>query len=303
MNVRDPRLASLPPLPARPRDGHKGTFGIVLVVGGSIDGATHMLGAPALTGLGALRAGCGLLRLMMPAPILDAALASLPSATGIALPVDSQKQVIPFEAVAEFDRAAASATCIAIGPGLGSSDAARALVIRAIQRDDVPLVIDADALNALAATPDLFRDFRAMAVLTPHPGEFRRLAQAFRISHDPTADSSRVAAAEALAQKIGAIVALKGARTVVSDGQRSWTCPAGDPCMATGGSGDVLAGVVAGLVAQHLRQGHGLYDCACAAVAAHALAGERWASANATAGMLAVELANLIPAGLDSLRP
>ena len=299
---RDPRLETLPPLPPRPRDGHKGTFGTVLIVGGSSDPSSRMIGAPALAGLGALRAGCGLCKLMMPATILNAALSSLTSATGLPLPVDNEDHVIPFEAVAAFDRAAQDATCIVIGPGLGSSDAARALVLRAVQRESPPLVIDADALNGLAAIPDLFRDFHAAAMLTPHPGEFRRLASAFRITHDPVNEESRSLAAEALAQKIGAIVVLKGARTVVSDGQRTWVCPAGDPCMATAGSGDVLAGVTAGLVAQHLRQGHDLFECARAAVAAHALAGERWAAKNATAGMLASELADLIPAALDTLR-
>ncbi|MBL8761592.1 MAG: NAD(P)H-hydrate dehydratase [Phycisphaerae bacterium] len=302
MSTRDPRLHSLPTLPPRPRDGHKGTFGTVLVVGGSSDDHARMIGAPALAGLGALRAGCGLCRLMMPAPILNAALASLTSATGLPLIVDDAGRVIPFEAVASFDRAADDASCIVIGPGLGSSEAALALVLRAIQRQDPPLVIDADALNLLATIPDLFRDFHARAILTPHPGEFRRLAAAHRITHDPSQDDSRVPAAEALAQKLGAIVVLKGARTVVSDGQRTWTCPAGDPCMATGGSGDVLAGVVAGLAAQHHRQGFDLFESARAAVAAHALAGERWAATNAAAGMLASELANLIPAGLDTLR-
>lgn len=299
---RDPRLSDLPPLPPRPRDGHKGTFGTVLVVGGSSDNSTRMIGAPALAGLGALRAGCGLCKLMMPSPILNAALSSLTSATGLPLQVDDEGQAIPFEAVAAFDRAAEDATCIVIGPGLGTAEAARALVLRAVQRDSPPLVIDADATNVLASIPDLFRDFHAAAILTPHPGEFRRLAVAFRITHDPAREESRAPAAEALAQKLGAIVVLKGARTVVSDGQRTWTCPAGDPCMATGGSGDVLAGVTAGLVAQHARQGHDLFQCARAAVAAHALAGESWASQNATAGMLASELANLIPAGLDTLR-
>lgn len=302
MPTRDPRLVSLPPLPLRPRDGHKGTFGTVLIVGGSSDESTRMVGAPALAGMGALRAGCGLCKLMMPATILNAALASLTSASGLPLPVDEQDRVIPYEAVAAFDRAAEDATSIVVGPGLGSSDAARALVLRAVQRDNPPLVIDADALNILASIHELFRDFHAAAILTPHPGEYRRLAHAFRIAHDPVNEDSRSLAAEALAQKIGAVVVLKGARTVVSDGQRTWVCPAGDPCMATGGSGDVLAGVTAGLIAQHFRQGHDLFECARAAVAAHALAGERWAATNATAGMLASELADLIPAGLDTLR-
>src|SRR5262249_28502981 len=129
--------------------------------------------------------------------------------------------------------------------------------LRAVQQQECPVVVDADALNALAEIPELFRDFHARAILTPHPGEFRRLAAVFKITHDPTRDDSRPAAAESLAQKLGCILVLKGAGTIVSDGHRTWRCPAGHPCLATAGTGDVLSGIVAGLTAQFApRAGH-----------------------------------------------
>jgi NAD(P)H-hydrate epimerase len=177
------------------------------------------------------------------------------------------------------------------------------------------VVVDADALTALAATPELHRDFRAAAVLTPHPGEFRRLAAALNITHDPAETSSRAAAAEALAQRLGCVVVLKGAGTVVSDGQRTWVCSAGGPVLATGGTGDVLSGVIAGVIAQYVAPAHppraprppgrplDLYDAARVAVQAHALAGERWSALHkASAGMLAPELGEFVPEVMEQMR-
>ena len=228
-----------PRLSPRPMTGHKGTFGTVTVVGGCVNDESVMLGAPALAALGALRAGAGLVRLMMPAPLLAGALAVCPTATGI--PLDIEDGDIDVQsAIEDFDDAARKSSAVVIGPGLGRSRGAAALTIRSIQHEDSPTVIDADALNVLADTPEFWLDFRAAAILTPHPGEFRRLADAVRVSGDPTDDAARPALASALARKLGCIVALKGARTVVSDGVRAWTCERGHVCMATGGTGDEI---------------------------------------------------------------
>ncbi|MCA9288103.1 MAG: NAD(P)H-hydrate dehydratase, partial [Phycisphaerales bacterium] len=231
-------------LPARQPSGHKGTFGTVLVIGGCSAGTRRMIGAPALAALAALRAGAGLARLLVPAPILDAAIAVAPSATGHALAVDADGAIVPHLAAEAFDTHSSNANCLVVGPGLGDGPGPTALALRAVQHADVPVVVDADALNCLAALPDLTPDVRAAAILTPHPGEYRRLADALRIAHDPTDDNSRVPAAEALAQRLGVIVALKGARTVVSDGQQLWSHEGDNPALATGGSGDVLAGII-----------------------------------------------------------
>jgi hydroxyethylthiazole kinase-like uncharacterized protein yjeF len=294
-----------PTLPQRPAAGHKGTFGTVSVVGGSCADGARMIGAPALAGLGALRAGAGLVRLVMPNPILNAGIAMCPSATGIGLPVDGRGEVVAHEAAEVIDGVLMQSTCMAIGPGLGANAGAAAISLRAVQQQDIPVVIDADAINNLAAVPELHRDFNAAAVLTPHPGEFRRLAQALRMTHDPVDPASRPLAAEALAQRLGCVAVLKGAGTVVSDGIQTWVCDRGHPCLGTAGTGDVLAGLIAGLIAQH---GTGpkampLFDLARAAVYAHAAAGERWAqSREASAGLLAQELADELPAVLESLR-
>jgi hydroxyethylthiazole kinase-like uncharacterized protein yjeF len=273
-------------------------------VGGSHAGGRAMIGAPALAALGALRAGAGLAKLVMPRGLLPAGIAVCPSATGMALPDAADGALVASEAAAVFDEALAGASALVIGPGLGVGVVERALSLRAVQQEDAPVVVDADAITNLAEVPDLFRDFRARAVLTPHPGEFRRLAGGLRIVHDPVRPASRPAAAEALAQRLGCICVLKGAGTVVSDGQRTWTCAHGHPCLGTAGTGDVLAGLIGGLLAQFARPGGlSLFDLARIAVEAHALAGEAWAREHAAdAGLVATELAELIPGVLQGLR-
>lgn len=246
--------ASLRKLPARPADSHKGTFGTVLVIGGSCAGEERMLGAPVLAARSALRSGAGLARAMVPQPMALAVLSCLPSMTALAMPVDGRGELIAHECVAMLDAAIASADAIVIGPGLGNHASIEPLVLRTLQQSRVPVVVDADALNALTRIPDLSRDLKASCILTPHPGEFRRLADAFNLDADPIDPARRPAAAEALAQRLGCIVALKGAGTVVTNGHDTWTCASGHACLATGGTGDVLAGLLGGLLAQWRAQ-------------------------------------------------
>lgn len=298
--------AAIPPLPRRPASGHKGTFGTVAVVGGSHAGGKAMIGAPALAALGALRAGAGLARLVMPEGVLTAGLSVCPSATGVAIPETEGGRLDPAGAPIVLDGVRASCDALVIGPGLGVGEVERALCVRAVQDEGAPVVVDADALTNLSDVPDLFRDFHARAVLTPHPGEFRRLAGSLRISPDPASAGTRPLAAEALAQRLGCVVVLKGAGTVVTDGHATWVCERGHACLGTAGTGDVLAGVIGGLAAQFARGASpamSLRHVAMAAVQAHAIAGERWAaSRGAEAGLLAVELAELIPHALEELR-
>jgi NAD(P)H-hydrate epimerase len=306
-------------LTRRDRLSHKGTHGTVAIVGGSAGelgrvGGEHevkgapsptMVGAPALAARAALRAGCGLCRLIVPAEVLGPALVLCPSATGIALPTAGGR-LVRGEATRVMEEALAHADAVAIGPGLGASDEAAQLVVRALQREEGVVVVDADAINAMARIPELHRDLRAAAILTPHPGEFARLAEAFRITLDPVAPATRPSAAAALAQRLGCVVVLKGAGTCVSDGHRTWVCSRGHPCMATAGTGDVLAGLLAALAAQHLASGGArddLYDLARVGVQAHAIAGEAWATRHdASSGMLAQELCDLVPATLEAMR-
>ena len=307
----------VPWLPARDHAGHKGTFGTVLVLGGQAAVPRVMIGAPALSANAALRSGAGLAVLGVPAPIASAALTLAPSATGLALPVDDNDVLRPSAAAGLIDEHLGRCDAIAIGPGWGVGEAQRQVLVRLLASDDGPLVVDADALNVLAQVPDMQLDLRAPFILTPHPGEFRRLAEALSIESDPTAADERPAAAEALARRLGCVVVLKGAGTVVTDGLRTAVNQTGHPALATAGTGDVLTGMIAGLVAQYFRPhlgsgdwqvppeaqgGLGLWECARIAVHAHGRAAERWVADRADAGLLAADLIEYIPESLDERR-
>ncbi|MHC4101126.1 MAG: NAD(P)H-hydrate dehydratase [Planctomycetota bacterium] len=295
--------ASLPSLPPRPADGHKGTFGTVCVLGGQGAGPRVMVGGPAFAALGALRTGTGLAVLAVPAPLMAAGLTVAPSATGLALPVDKAGRLDPSGVAEMLDRYVAEFDCLAVGPGLGDDEPQRRIMARLITREDVPLVIDADALNALAGVPDFGRDLKAQAVLTPHPGEYRRLAATLGIDADPAQADLRPDAAAQLARRLGCVVVLKGAGTVVSDGINTWTNASGNVALATAGTGDVLTGVIAGLVAQHAGTGGlSLYDCARLGVHAHGLAADRWSTGHGDTGLLAGELLDELPGVMAELR-
>lgn len=282
-------------LPPRDPSGHKGTFGTVAVIGGCDRGGLTMFGAPVLAARGALRSGAGLCRLAVPRSLMVPALLSMPSCTGLA-----------------FDEAAPDAfpACDAavLGPGLGPDPDADRPIYKLIKRIDRPTVIDADGLNALSGgittgrrAPDLSR-----CVLTPHPEEFRRIARSLRLEADPVDADSRRNAAAMLSARTGAVVVLKGAGTVVADAGRVWVCDRGHHCLGTGGTGDVLAGLIGGLLAQSVAGvwPTDVFDLVVIAVRAHALAGERWSSSRgAEAGLLAAELADELPALLRPSRP
>lgn len=308
-----------PLLPTRARDSHKGTAGTVGVIGGCAgDGQARMVGAPALAARAALRAGAGLAKIASPDRILTEVIGLCPSATGVSLATGADGAVVAHEAAAVLDRLANDAGCLVVGPGMGSGDAVESSALRAVGQQECPVVLDADGLNALASVAHYAGEIRGRVIVTPHPGEFRRLAGPLKIAEDPTDDATRTAAAERLAQALGCVVVLKGAGTVVSDGHRTWVCERGHPCLATAGTGDVLAGVIGGLVAQYAaaapiapgiamtvdpRKPLDLFDCARVGVLAHAIAGERWAAGHdASAGLLAAELADEIPAVIETLR-
>ena len=295
--------SELPRLPSRDPAGHKGTFGTLSVVGGCARHDLPMIGAPSLAARAAFRAGCGLVRLAMPTPILIAGLSLEPSATGIGLDVNEQHNPISSSDTLNLIR---DADALVVGPGLGSARQ-RHHPIAQLVCDCIgiglPTIVDADALNALVAGEMLSKIDLAHCVLTPHPGEFARLAKARGIAVDPTDRAERPGAAAALAHSLRCVVVLKGAHTVVSDGAKSWVCERGHACMATAGTGDVLAGVIGSLVVQLRALDFSLYDIARLGVHAHAVAGERWAAcAKADAGMLARELADELPKIISELR-
>lgn len=295
-------LDTLPAIPPRPSDGHKGTFGTTLVIGGATT-PRRMLGGPCLAARAALRSGGGLAVLAVPESIATAALTLLPEATAVPLPIDVDCSASAVELVQDAAIGAHSVVC---GPGLGRPGGIDRMVTMVADLEDRPRVLDADALNSIAATPA--RTFHGPLILTPHPGEWNRLARSLGIVENVMDDQRRPAAVAALARRLDAgggpvVVVLKGDRTVVSDGRRFWRSNIANAAMATGGTGDVLAGTLGGLLAQfHPRAGAparspalDAFEIACLGVAMHAEAGQVWSDLHGEAGMLAHELADALP--------
>lgn len=294
-------LEPLARLPQRPADGHKGTFGSVLVVGGCAHGPRRMLGGAMLAARAALRSGAGRVIAAVPEPLVGEALVVLPEATVVALPTDSRGELEPSRAAEAIDAALAEARAVVLGPALGTGEAAGRVVMRLVALGGVPRVVDADAIRHFASHADAARDLRGTVVFTPHPGEARVLAESLSLDIDCLERATRPAAAVTLAQRLGSVVVLKGAGTVTSDGLRAWRCDAGNAALATGGSGDVLAGVVGGFLAQFggsLSPG----DIAALAVEAHARAGDLWRAEHGDAGMLAHEIADRLPDAMRGMR-
>lgn len=290
----------LPDLPSRHHDGHKGTFGSVCVIGGqrSEDGVV-MVGAPALAANAAMRSGCGKVMLAMSRPILQTALSMSPTSTGIELPIDEVGRLIPSASMEAIDTHAAGCRCLAIGPGFGCGWAQQQIISTCISKEDRPVILDADGLNALSLLEAGQLELKAPTILTPHLGEFQRLAHAMRIDVDV---SNLVSSAEALAQAYGCIVVLKSATTVITDGVQTVESDSGSVVLATGGTGDVLTGIIAGLLAQYGVDciSH-LFDAAVLGVNIHAEAGEAYAVEHGRTGMLATDLLERIPDAISSL--
>jgi NAD(P)H-hydrate epimerase len=282
-------------LPARIEDGHKGTFGSVCVIGGqrSEDGAI-MIGAPTLTANAAMRSGCGKVMLAMPQQLLQTGLSMAPVATGIELPVDDVGRIIPSAAIEAIDRHAAGCRALAIGPGFGSEWPQQQIIATLLAREDRPVVLDADGLNAFAQLLSGQLELRAPTIMTPHIGEFKRLATTVGIESD---------SAEELAQALGCVIVLKSHTTTISDGVRTVELKLGGVELATAGSGDVLSGIIAGILVQYGADcvTH-LFDTAVLGVHIHSLAGKEFADEHGSSGMLATDLLEQIPNVIATLR-
>ena len=249
--VRCPGKEELAFLPPRPADSNKGTYGRALLVAGSQDFG----GAACLAASAAYRTGAGLVEVLTHQDNRLAVLGRLPEA--IVSTWESAE-----EAEGKLDISMQRAACIAAGPGLGTSQAAHCLVHRCLETN-LPLILDADALNCLAAEKDagirLLGSRRALTVITPHMGEMSRLMG------EPVAALKRdiIAAASGFAARTGTIVVLKDARTVITDGNHTWLNCTGNSGMSVGGSGDVLTGILAGLFAQAYAKAQGQKEPAC----------------------------------------
>jgi ADP-dependent NAD(P)H-hydrate dehydratase len=280
---------SLRQLPPRDRDAHKGDFGTALVIGGS----RGMSGAAALAGMSALRGGAGLVRVAVPEVCLETVAGFDPCYTTIPLPCDSAGRIAS-AALPILREEAQKATVLALGPGLGRSPELEKLVGVLFVEIEKPMVVDADALNALAALPvELFLDVHSgPRVLTPHPGEFARL-----IAKKLDGEERQQAAVD-LAAKSGCVILLKGHRTLITDGRRQALNETGNPGMATGGTGDVLTGLVAALMCQHLSP----YDAARLAAHLHGLAGDLAAQVRGEVSLVARDLVEFLPQAFKNNR-
>ena len=254
-------LTQLPVLAPRAAASNKGMFGRVLVVAGS----RGMSGAAVLCAGGALRGGAGLVQLAVPASILPIVAAANPCYLSAPLSEDEQGRLAD-GAEAELVALAQVADVLALGPGLGRSPALTRLVSELLAQAALPVVLDADGLNALQHDTARLKDRAAPTILTPHPGEFARLLA----SNVLTVQARRRELAVRFALEHGVVVVLKGHGTIVTDGRRVYVNTTGNPGMATGGTGDVLTGLIAALVGQKLDP----FAAAQLGVHVHGLAGD-----------------------------
>lgn len=280
----------LPSLPTRALDSNKGSYGRVLLVGG----ARGMTGAAGLAGLAALRAGAGLVEIAVPKSCQSIVAGYEPSYMTIGLADDAQGRFVA-EAAGELQPHLTTATTLGCGPGLALTPGTESLVLELYEKFERAAVFDADALNALARQSGRVALHAGPRVLTPHPGEFARLTG--RTIGE--VQSAREALASDFARRNRVIVILKGHHTCVTDGQRIAVNTTGNPGMATGGTGDVLTGVVAALLAQGLEP----YDAARLAAHLHGLAGDLAAAELGEVSLIARDLVEYLPAAFKRHMP
>lgn len=264
-------------LPDRNPWGHKGNFGKLLLLCGS----RGYTGAAFFAAMGALRSGAGLVFLGVPASIYGIEAVKLNEPVIFPLPDAGGR--LSADAVPEILTRLPQMDAVLVGPGLGQSEGTLAVVRVVLEKAECPVVVDADGINVLSAHRDLLRGRKLPTILTPHDGEFARLGGV--IGED------RMSAAAALAEELGCVVLLKGHETCITDGTDGYINPTGNPGMAVGGSGDVLAGVITALL------GAGLPPLEAAACGAwlHGAAGDRCAAELGQYGMLPTDMLSALP--------
>ncbi len=270
-------------LRARPADVHKGTFGHLFVLGGS----RGFTGAAKLVCEAAMRSGVGLVTLGVPTPLADCMATALTEAMTLPLTATIEESFSKY-AVKPALAFARDKQAVALGPGLSQHPSTRAFVLAFVKRCPVPILIDADGLNAFAPRPDSLRDVSAPCVITPHPGEMARLL-------DTTiADVQRDRPASALdaTRRFQCVVVLKGHRTIVATPDSElFANTTGNAGLAKGGTGDVLAGLIGGLLAQGMSP----RDAAILGVYVHGLAGDYAAVDKTQRGMVAMDVVHALP--------
>ena len=270
-------------LPPRPPHAHKGDAGRVFVLAGSVG----LSGAAALCTMGALRVGAGLVTLGLPKSLHDPMVEKLTEAMFTVLP-ETKEGSLSLAGLPEIVSTIEKMDAVALGPGLSQHPQTKELVRRLLPKINKPLVLDADGLNAVAEDLAVLRKLLLPIIVTPHPGEMGRLIK--QSAEEIQRDRERTAVS--FAQQYRVIVVLKGHGTVVAnlDGS-TYLNETGNPGMASGGIGDVLTGMIAGLLAQKLS----LFDAARLGVYLHGLAGDLAAADRGQIGLIASDLADRIP--------
>ena len=264
-------------LPDRKATAHKGNFGKILLLCGS----RGFTGAAYLAAMGALRAGAGLVYLGVPESIYQIEAIKLNEAIVFPLP-DREGMLCP-EAIPLLAERLPQMDAVVLGCGLGQSQGAEGVVRWVLEQARCPVVLDADGINLIGRHRDVLRGRAGVTILTPHQGEFVRLG--FPIGED------RMASARQAARELGCVMVLKGHGTCVTDGQREYINPTGNPGMAVGGSGDVLAGIIGSLLGQGLAP----LEAAACGCWVHGAAGDQCARDLGQYGMLPTDMLNALP--------
>ena len=277
------KIETIPKLQPRAIDAHKGSFGKVCIIAGSLG----MSGAAALAGTSALRAGAGLVRVAIPKSILPIVASLEPCFTTIPLSEDTKGKVSS-KAVSKILEIINDNDVIAIGPGLGISRDLRSILEILLEQDNLKLLIDADGLNNIAAIKNWPEKLKANLILTPHPGEMKRLwSELFR---EPL-PNERLDQAVQFAQRTKSTIILKGSGTIVADSEKIYTNTTGNPGMATAGSGDVLTGIITALLGQGLND----FDAAVLGVYIHGLAGDIASDEFGQVSLIATDIIDALP--------
>ena len=279
-------VRSVPRLPRRARDAHKGDFGHVLVLGGS----PGLTGAPALAALGALRAGAGLATVGCARAVQPVVAGYSPCLMTLGLP-DTAGGALSHAGLAPALRFSSRCRAVVLGPGLGRDHDTGEFVRSFVTSVESATVVDADALNLLAGHAESLREAGGTFIVTPHPGEAGRL---LGLTASAPIPANRRKAVEDLAALTGGVAVLKGHRTLVCDGKRLYENRTGNPGMATGGTGDVLAGVIGALLAQGMEP----FDAAVLGVRVHGRAGDLAARRLGETALIASDLLDFLGAAM-----
>ncbi|MBD3271962.1 MAG: NAD(P)H-hydrate dehydratase [Elusimicrobia bacterium] len=286
MNINEiKKIKKIRQIKQRPAESHKGDFGHVLIIAGS----KPMAGAAVLCTRAALKSGAGLVTMAVPEPIYPITATSCVEAMSLPLPATVQGMLheSALHVLLDFIRKK-NITSIVMGPGLGREIQTRMVIIGIINNCDCRGVLDADALNQLAGNIGILKHSPGQWIITPHPGELSRMVER------PIADIQRKRKYYAVqaARQTGSVCILKGHRSIITDGKKTMINTTGNPGMATGGSGDVLAGIVGGLLAQDIKP----FEAACWGSYVHGRAGDCAARMMTQPGMIAGDIIEYIPA-------